>query len=476
LISCFLQTEGNILICMAEMKTDVKKNKRFEFSSQNITRRDFIKRLSGATAGFTLLSPSIFSFFGQESKALTRGLSRVVVIVDQNAISGSIINQAVVQTMINEGIKALTGLSSVGEAWLSVFPGITSSSVIGIKVNSFNYKLPAHPEVAFATSNSIANMQVEGSPFDHNNIIIWDRYDEELTAAGYVINTQDIGVRCFGTQNPVAGGNDYSVDLQVYDVTTHPSKIITNFCDFLISLSCLKNHEHAGVTLSMKNYIGAISDFSLMHPNYCDPYIPALLQQLQDLFGNIHRISIIDALFGTSVHGQGGDPEFTYNGIILGTDPVAVDYIGMRILQDHGCPTAGNARHIASATGEPYNLGTNDPELIELITITDPSDMDEEESETGPKDFQLNQNFPNPFNSETQISYFLPKKCNVRLTVYNLAGQRIRTLINGQREAGLAKVCWDAKDDYGMPVASGIYFYELRAERFIETKKALLLK
>jgi hypothetical protein len=351
-----------------------QENKGFELFTQNITRRDFIKRFSGATAGLSLLSPTILNSFGQHSKALGQDLSRVVVVVDQNATSGSTINQTVVQTMINEGIKALTGLSSVGEVWSSVFPGITSSSVIGVKVNSFNYKLPAHPEVALATANSIANMQVEGAPFDHNNVILWDRYDEELTASGYVINTQDTGVRCFGTQNPVVGGNDYSVDLQVHDVITHPSKIITNFCDFLISLSCLKNHEHAGVTLGMKNYIGAISDFSLMHPNHCDPYIPALLRQLQDLFGNIHRISIIDALFGISMYGQGAEPEFTYNGIILGTDPVAVDYVGMKILEDHGCPTIEDAHYIASAAGEPYNLGTNDPELIELITMNDPSD------------------------------------------------------------------------------------------------------
>ena len=455
---------------------DDQGKKKIELFAQNITRRDFIKRLSGATVGFPLFSPTILDSFSQELKAFTQDLSRVVVVIDQNATSGSTINQTVVQTMIDEGIKALTGIFSVGEAWLSIFPGIMSSSIVGIKVNSFNYKLPAHSEVAFATANSIKNMQVGGSPFNPNNIILWDRYDEELTASGYVINTQDTEVRCFSTQNPVVGGNDYSVDLQVHDVTTHPSKIITHFCDFLISLGCLKNHEHAGVTLGMKNYIGAISDFSLMHPNHCDPYIPALLRQIQDLFGNIHRISIIDALFGTSVHGQGAYPEFTYNGIILGTDPVAVDYVGMKILEDHGCPTVGDAHHIASAAGEPYNLGTNDPELIELITINNPSGVDEEESEVTPKDFQLNQNFPNPFNSETVISYFLPKKCKIRLTVYNLAGRRIRTLVNGHQEAGLARVCWDAKDDYGVPVASGIYFYELRAERFIETKKALLLK
>jgi hypothetical protein len=453
-----------------------REKKKTEFPAKDITRRDFIRCLSRATVGFTLFTPTIFGSFGQQLKALTRDLTRVVVVIDPNATSGLTINQEVVQSMIDEGIKALTGISSAGEAWLSIFPGIRNSSVIDIKVNSFNYKLPAHPEVAFATANSMANMEVNGFPFNPNNIIFWDRYDNELTAAGYIINTEDIGVRCFGTQNPAAGGNDYSVDLQVHDVVTHPSKIITNLSDFSISLSCLKNHEHAGVTLGLKNYVGAISDFSTIHPNHCDPYIPALFRRLQDLLGNIHKLSIIDALFGISVHGQGADPEFTYNGIILGTDPVAVDYVGMKILEDHGCPTLGDASYIASAAGEPYNLGTNNPELIELITISDPSNTDEEESEVTPEDFQLNQNFPNPFNSETQISYLLPKSCNVRLTVYNLSGRRVRTLINGQQEAGLKKVSWDAKNDYGMLVASGIYLYELRTEGFIETKKALFLK
>jgi hypothetical protein len=355
------------------MKMDTQKNRSFKPFAQNITRRDFIKLLSGTTGGLPLIYPTIFNPLTKRSKAINHNLSRVVVVIDQNATSGSIINLAVVQTMIDEGIKVLTGIRSPGEAWLSIFPGITSSSVIGIKVNSFNYKLPAHPEVALATANSIRSMRVGGSPFNPNNILLWDRYDEELTASGYAINTGDTGFRCFSTQNPVVGGNDYSVDLQVHDVITHPSKIITNLCNFLISLSCLKNHEHAGITLGMKNYIGAISDFSLMHPNQCDPYIPALLRQFQDLFGDIHRISIIDALFGTSVHGQGADPEFTYNGIILGTDPVAVDYVGMKILEDHGCPTIDDAHYVASAASEPYHLGTDDPELIELITINDPS-------------------------------------------------------------------------------------------------------
>ncbi len=458
------------------MKRDDQRSERAEPLSQSISRRDFIKRLSGATVGFTLLSPTILKSFSPGSRSLIRDLSRVVVVVDRNATSGSTIDQAVVQTMIDAGVKALTGISSVGDAWSSIFPGITDSSVIGIKVNSFNYKLPAHPEVALAAANSIKNMTVSGFPFDPNNIILWDRYDGELAAAGYVINTGDTEVRCFGTQNPLAGGNDYSVNLQVHDIITHPSKIITNFCDFLISLSCLKNHDHAGVTLSMKNYIGAISDFSLMHPNHCDPYIPALLRALQNLFGNIHRLSIIDALFGISVHGQGADPEFAYNGIIMGTDPVAVDHIGMKILEDHGCPTVSDAHHIASAAEEPYNLGTDDPQLIELVTVNDPSDADEEEPEAMPNDFQLFQNSPNPFNSETVISYHLTSSCNIKLTIYNLAGRTVGTLVSGQQQAGLSRVCWDGKDDRQVPVASGVYLYELRSGRFRETKKALLLR
>ena len=93
-----------------------------------------------------------------------------------------------------------------------------------------------------------------------------------------------------------------------------------------------------------------------------------------------------------------------------------------------------------------------------------------------PDRFQLNQNHPNPFNPVTTIDYNLPRRSNVRIDIFNLLGQRIRTVVNREEPAGSYSVTWDGKDSAGKAVATGIYFYRLKAEDFVETKKMLLLK
>lgn len=81
-----------------------------------------------------------------------------------------------------------------------------------------------------------------------------------------------------------------------------------------------------------------------------------------------------------------------------------------------------------------------------------------------PAKYALSQNFPNPFNPQTMIQYQLPEASRVTLTIYNLFGQEVRTLVAGQREAGYHAEIWDGRDDFGKRVASGVYFYRLSAE------------
>ena len=93
-----------------------------------------------------------------------------------------------------------------------------------------------------------------------------------------------------------------------------------------------------------------------------------------------------------------------------------------------------------------------------------------------PVDYALGQNFPNPFNPETQIAYQLPESAKVSLIVYNLLGQQVRELVNGSHEAGFYRVNWDGKDAIGRSVGSGIYFAHMRSGTFSNVKKMLLLK
>jgi hypothetical protein len=98
------------------------------------------------------------------------------------------------------------------------------------------------------------------------------------------------------------------------------------------------------------------------------------------------------------------------------------------------------------------------------------------ELSTTPKEFALNQNFPNPFNPETNIKYALAEGSQVELRIYNMVGQVIRTLVSERQAAGRYTIRWDGKDDRGLSVSSGIYFYRLTSEKFSDVKKLMLLK
>ena len=95
---------------------------------------------------------------------------------------------------------------------------------------------------------------------------------------------------------------------------------------------------------------------------------------------------------------------------------------------------------------------------------------------TPPNTFYLSQNYPNPFNQSTTIDYELPRSTDVTIKVYNLSGQEIATLTDELKNAGYFKVQWDGKNDNGVDIASGFYFYRIRAKGFNKVLKMVLTK
>jgi len=93
-----------------------------------------------------------------------------------------------------------------------------------------------------------------------------------------------------------------------------------------------------------------------------------------------------------------------------------------------------------------------------------------------PKEFRLSQNYPNPFNPSASIKFELPKECHAKLEVYNILGEKIRTLINGKRNAGIYEIKWDGKNKGGLTMPSGVYLYILSADQHREVKKMILAK
>jgi hypothetical protein len=106
----------------------------------------------------------------------------------------------------------------------------------------------------------------------------------------------------------------------------------------------------------------------------------------------------------------------------------------------------------------------------------DPTDVDYDFEPGLPDGFQLDQNFPNPFNLETTIGFQLPRSGQVTLVVTNILGEHVRTLTDRRLPPGSYKVQWDGTNDIGEQVASGVYFYRLRTHDQSFTQKMMLLK
>ena len=120
----------------------------------------------------------------------------------------------------------------------------------------------------------------------------------------------------------------------------------------------------------------------------------------------------------------------------------------------------GNGYDITIVSGEEQYVSDMITNLLEAI----------------PAEYSLSQNYPNPFNPTTKIDFSLPRSDDVTVTIYNLMGQQIKVLMNSNLEYGYHTVTWNGLDQLGRPVASGVYFSELRTRNFRKTKKMLLLK
>ena len=130
--------------------------------------------------------------------------------------------------------------------------------------------------------------------------------------------------------------------------------------------------------------------------------------------------------------------------------------------------------------------GVNDGVLVEasaatyqaarVVSIIDVLLDIEDGSDNLPDEYSLSANYPNPFNPSTTIEFSLPSAGRVELTVYNIRGQKVRTLVDGPLTAGNHTVIWNGANATGEQVASGVYLYRLRADGFTSVKKMILMK
>jgi len=129
--------------------------------------------------------------------------------------------------------------------------------------------------------------------------------------------------------------------------------------------------------------------------------------------------------------------------------------------------------------GDGY-LWASDPDNDKIYKITTVTGVEDENKYAFEK-FQLFQNYPNPFSRLTTITYSIPRSTDgcrqsvVNLKIYDLNGRVVRTLVNGL-QPGYYEVIWDGTNEAGLPVAPGIYFYNLKSKDFDITKKMIIMR
>jgi uncharacterized protein (DUF362 family) len=251
--------------------------------------------------------------------------SKVVVIKGTGVIGrDGEVDGTKTAAMLALGVRHLTGASEARDGLTRLF---SRRDRVGIKVNTIGGpRISTRPELSLTLANILSE-----SGISRNNIVIWDRTNRELRAAGYQLSDSSTGLKVFATDT--AGAGYETEPVSHLNIGSLFSTIQTNFVTASISLAILKDHGLAGITAGMKNYFGAIHNPNKYHDTHCDPYIAELFDT--PAVKKKHHLSILDALLvqyhrGPSYHSQWADP---CSRLIFSLDPVAADAVGWRLVE-----------------------------------------------------------------------------------------------------------------------------------------------
>jgi uncharacterized protein (DUF362 family) len=236
---------------------------------------------------------------------------------------GNDLGKQEVTSFLNEALRRITGQPSAGDAWKMLF---SPHERVGIKLSC----LPGRP---LSSSPGLVMSIVEGllsTGIKPERIVVWERSARELKRAGFRISRGH--VRVIGTDMLPHGGYSDRIEFSG-SVGTCFSRIMDSV-DALISVPVLKDHDISGVSISLKNFYGAIYNPNKFHANHCDPYIADLCAH--PLIRNKLRLTVCDASRIQVHNGPAFFPRYAldYGGILVSADPVALDYSGWKIIEE----------------------------------------------------------------------------------------------------------------------------------------------
>jgi hypothetical protein len=260
--------------------------------------------------------------------------------------------------MLDASIVKLTGLADANQAWGVLFdPG----ERIAIKVNTLDMSVVwTHLPLVMAVTERLREVGVPAE-----QIVIWDRTTRELEYAGYPVNWDGPGVRCYGTDGRYTGGWSLLGDgIGLSDVLLS--------CDALINIPILKVHaDGAGMSFALKNHYGTFDRPSEYHHDR----MPGGMSELNALppIATRRRLIIGDAL---QIVRRGWSEAVQGDSIFMGFDPVALDTIGLQVIRDMLVAEGLDSRPSEAlampwmASSAALGVGTNDPAHIELREAT----------------------------------------------------------------------------------------------------------
>lgn len=297
---------------------------------KNMKRREFMVQ-----ASTTLMGAGLAAKAGFGRPAAPAETSRIVEVYSPRAVAGERkVNKDLVRPMIQEGLGRLTGRKQPWAEFLS--PG----DRVGLKINCLGKPLLfTHHELVQAIIEELTAFGIK-----ENNIIVWDRWQPHMTAVKFVMNTTNRGVRCYGTEG--GGAKRLDPDVAYVSEFDNPeereggpsslySSIFTKECDKVINLAVLKDHGLSGYTLCLKNLaFGLCNNNNRFHKApHIGPFIADFCAQ--PMVRKKVVLHLIDGLEACYDRGPAPDNSrflFTPKKIWFGTDPVALDAVGYRVI------------------------------------------------------------------------------------------------------------------------------------------------
>jgi len=294
--------------------------------------------------------------------------SRIVVAHDPDvllSLSGRVDSNRLYR-LLNDGIQALAGTDSPREGWQRF---VRPADVVGLKVNCLAGKgLSTSVQLTEAIEQCLQEAGVRPE-----NIIVWDRHSNDLENAGFRVVTDRRRPRCYG--NDIGG---YESELMTWgSVGSLVSSTLVRTCSVIINLPVLKDHGIAGITVALKNLFGAVHNPNKYHLNVGNPYVADVFM-LPPIRSKV-RLTICEAIVAQYEGGPPFMPQWCWpmRSLILGSDPVALDYTGWQIIEDKRRekglkPLAAVGRNpawLAVAADNEHRLGTNDPGRIDVLRI-----------------------------------------------------------------------------------------------------------